>query len=243
MAHARIHRGLLAPGYLSLLTWADGALAANSRTVEIARSVAARSPAVQDDALPLGRLWAGSRYQVLAVCALLLLAVALVFGQTGRYQFVNIDDNECVYQNPEVTDGLSGHGIKAALTQSQANNWVPLTWISHMLDWQVFGRNAGGHHLTNVLLHAATAVLLFLALTQLTGRMWASALAAALFAVHPSAGGIRGLGNRAEGRAQRGVLRAALWAYGSYARRRFSLPRYAASWCSSPSGSWPSRCS
>ena len=106
---------------------------------------------------------------LLAVCALLALAVGLTFGQTGRYQFVNIDDDECVYQNREVTDGLSKHGLKSALTQSQSEAWVPLTSISHMLDWQVYGDNAGGHHLTNVLLHAAAAVLLFLALTQLAG--------------------------------------------------------------------------
>ena len=183
-----------------------------------------------------------------------MLAVGLAFGQTRRYQFVNIDDDECVYQNRKVTDGLSKHGITSAFTQSQADSWVPLTFISHLLDWQVYGGNAGGHHLTNVLLHAAAAVLLFLALTQLTGcstgfqprsstgfqpvdkarpgwpcyAIWSSAAVAALFALHPL---------RAESVAwvteRKDVLSGvffglALWAYAGYARCPFSLTRYAA---------------
>ena len=121
----------------------------------------------------------GNRNQVLAVCGFLLLAVGLVFGQTIRYGFVNFDDNETVYENSQVTQGLSGHGVAWAFTHRHVFNWVPLTCISHMLDWQLYGANAGGHHLTNVLLHAATTVLLLLILRSMTGRLWPSALAAA----------------------------------------------------------------
>ena len=72
-----------------------------------------------------------------------------------------------------------------AFTHAQVANWIPLTTLSHMLDCQLFGLHAGGHHLVNVLLHAATAVLLFLVLRQMTGSLWRSAFVAAVFAVHP----------------------------------------------------------
>ncbi len=121
---------------------------------------------------------------VLGVCGFLLLAVLLVFGQTIRHEFVNFDDDLFVYENPQVTDGLTVHGIVWALTEI-GFQWRPLTWVSHMIDWQLYGPRAGGHHLTNVLLHAATAVLLFLVFSRMTGRVWPSALVAALFAVHP----------------------------------------------------------
>ena len=126
------------------------------------------------------------RYATLAVCGLLLLAVGLVFGQTVHYDFVNLDDDRCVYANPQVTQGLTASGIVWALTHRKGGaGWAPLTWISHMLVWQFYGANAGAHHLTNVLLHGTTAVLLFLVLRSMTGRLWPSALAAALFAIHP----------------------------------------------------------
>jgi tetratricopeptide (TPR) repeat protein len=121
----------------------------------------------------------------LAVCGLLLLAVGLVFGQTIDHGFVDYDDHLYVNKNPHVCGGLTPQGIVWAFTQSCEANWHPLTWISLMLDYQVYGLSAGGYHLTNVLLHAATAVLLFLVLQQMTGRFWPSALATALFAVHP----------------------------------------------------------
>ena len=92
---------------------------------------------------------------------------------------------EYVYENPQVSRGLTAQGIAWAFTHSHGANWHPLTWLSHMLDCQLYGLSAGGHHLTNVLLHAATAVLLFLVLRRMTGGFWPSALVAALFAVHP----------------------------------------------------------
>ena len=119
------------------------------------------------------------------VCALLLLAVGLVFGRTVGHEFVNYDDGNYVSANPAVAGGLTAAGIRWAFTQRHADNWHPLTWLSHMLDVRLYGLNAWGHHLSSVLLHAAAAIALFLLLRSLTGRLWPSALAAALFAIHP----------------------------------------------------------
>ena len=118
-------------------------------------------------------------------CLLLALAVWAVFGQTLHYGFVNYDDNRFVFENSAITQGLSLRGVVSAFTHSNADEWYPLTSLSHMADWQLYGRNAGGHHLTNVLLHAATAILLFLALRSLTGAFWRSAFVAGVFALHP----------------------------------------------------------
>jgi tetratricopeptide (TPR) repeat protein len=114
-----------------------------------------------------------------------VLAVGLVFGQVIRHEFVNYDDFDFVCCNSHLSQGVTAEGIGWALTYFHGHYWVPLTWLSLMLDFQLYGFNAGGHHLTNVLLHAATTVLLFLVLRRLTGGFWRSALVAALFAVHP----------------------------------------------------------
>jgi tetratricopeptide (TPR) repeat protein len=109
----------------------------------------------------------------------------MAFGQTAHFDFVNYNDDVYVYDNPAVEKGLSWQAVGWAFTHSQVANWIPLTTLSHMLDCQLFGLNAGGHHLVNVLLHAASAVLLFLVLRQMTGSLWRSAFVAAVFAVHP----------------------------------------------------------
>lgn len=109
----------------------------------------------------------------------------LVFGQTLRHEFVNYDDDTYVYENPTITAGLTVAGVARAFTHSHARNWHPLTTLSHMLDCQLFGLGAGGHHFTNVLLHSVSAVLLFLLLRKMTNSTWRSAFVAALFAVHP----------------------------------------------------------
>jgi protein O-mannosyl-transferase len=119
------------------------------------------------------------------VCVALVALTWAVFGQTLRNDFVNFDDHAYVYENPEVTNGLTLHGIAWAFTHDHARNWHPLTTISHMLDCQLFGLNASGHHFTNVLLHTVAVVLLFLLLRQLTGTFWRSAFIAAVFAIHP----------------------------------------------------------
>ena len=164
----------------------------------------------------------------LAICGLLLLAVGTVFGQTIRHGFVNYDDGPYVVENPQVTRGLSADGIAWAFTHSHASNWHPLTWISHMLDCRLYGLEPGGHHLTNVLLHAATAILLFLVLLEMTGEVWPSALTAAVFAVHPlRAESVAWVAERKD--VLSGLLFVAtLAAYAGYVRRPFSLARYLA---------------
>ena len=109
----------------------------------------------------------------------------MVFGQTVHYGFVNYDDDQFVYANPHIAPGLTGQGIVWAFTHFEGHYWIPLSRLSSMLDCQFYGLNAGGHHLTNVLLHAAATILLFLIFWRMTGGLWPSALVAALFAVHP----------------------------------------------------------
>ena len=125
------------------------------------------------------------RLKTLAVCTFLLLGAVLVFGQTVRHEFIDFDDNDFVYQNAHVSRGLTAPGIIWAFAQFHAHYWIPLSRLSAMLDCQLYGLWAGGHHLTNVLLHATTAGLLFLVLWRMTGGLWTSALVAAVFAVHP----------------------------------------------------------
>jgi tetratricopeptide (TPR) repeat protein len=116
---------------------------------------------------------------------LLALAVWAVFGQTLRFDFVNYDDNRYVYENPVVKNGLTLENIGWAFTHNVASNWHPLTVISYMADASLYGTKPAGYHLTNVLLHALTAVLLFVVLNEMTGALWRSAFVAAVFAIHP----------------------------------------------------------
>jgi tetratricopeptide (TPR) repeat protein len=144
-----------------------------------------RDAARQDDLLSASRPAARSGRPIVLSCGFLLLAIGLVFGQTVRHAFVNLDDNVYVYENPHVARGLTVPGFVWAFSHSHVANWHPLTWISLMLDCQLYGLHAGGHHLTNVLLHAATAILLLLVLRRMTGDLWPSVFVAALFAIHP----------------------------------------------------------
>jgi tetratricopeptide (TPR) repeat protein len=127
----------------------------------------------------------GERRMVWVICLLLAAITFAVFGQTLRHGFVNYDDNRYVYENSTVTNGLTGAGIAQAFAHGSLANWDPLTTLSHMLDCQIHGLQPGGHHLTDVLLHTASAVLLFFALRKLTGALWQSAFVAAVFAIHP----------------------------------------------------------
>ena len=119
------------------------------------------------------------------VALALFLGVFAVFGQVGGHGFLHFDDDEYVYDNPHVSTGLTPGNLRWALTAFHSNNWHPVTWVSHMLDCQLFGLHAGPHHLVNVLLHALNGVLLFLLLRRSSGAHWRSALAAAIFALHP----------------------------------------------------------
>jgi protein O-mannosyl-transferase len=127
----------------------------------------------------------GRRNAVSGMCVLLAVAVFLVFGQTLRYDFVNYDDDQYFYANPQVQHGLTWRGVAWAFQTTYAANWHPLTWLSLMLDAEIFGSDPAGPHLTNVILHAVNTVLLFLLLRRLTGAHWRSAMVAALFAIHP----------------------------------------------------------
>ena len=132
-----------------------------------------------------GRRQAPSRSQVVLVYLFLAAITWMVFGQTMRHDFVNFDDHVYVYDNPLVTRGLTINGIVSAFTHPHARNWHPLTTISHMLDCQLYGLNAGGHHFTNLALHTIAVLLLFRVLRVTTGALWPSAFVAALFAIHP----------------------------------------------------------
>ncbi len=115
----------------------------------------------------------------------LAVAVLAIYWQTLGYQFIGFDDDAYIQNNPSVRGGLTWAGIGWAFTTIRYFYWQPLTWLSHMLDCQVYGLNPGGHHFTSVLLHTADSVLLFLLLLRMTGRLYRSAFAAALFALHP----------------------------------------------------------
>jgi len=108
-----------------------------------------------------------------------------VFIQTLRYDFVNYDDPSYVYQNTRITSGMNFASVAWAFSHVHSENWHPLTTITHMLDCQLYGLNAGWHHFTNVILHSLAVLLLFIALEQMTGALWRSAFVSAVFAVHP----------------------------------------------------------
>ena len=126
-----------------------------------------------------------SRCLIVFVCIALAGLIWLVLGQTLWHDFINYDDPRYVYENTTITGGLTIKGIAWAFTHVHSLNWHPLTTISHMLDCQLYGLKPGWHHFTNVLLHALAAILLFLALQQMTGALWRSAFVAAVFAIHP----------------------------------------------------------
>lgn len=129
---------------------------------------------------------AQSRKQWLAaICIGLAAATFCIYLPITKDAFINFDDNAYVTDNPHVKAGLTWSGIVWAFKSGYAANWHPLTWISHMVDCQLFGLNPAGHHLMNVLIHTANAVLLFIVLNSMTGAMWRSAFVAALFAWHP----------------------------------------------------------
>jgi tetratricopeptide (TPR) repeat protein len=121
----------------------------------------------------------------LVIGAVLALATLAVYLPAVKMTFISFDDPDYVWRNPRVVGGLTWDGVWWSLTHSFASNWHPLTWMSHMLDYQIYGLNAGGHHATSILFHAANTLLVFFVLREITGALWRSALVAALFALHP----------------------------------------------------------
>jgi len=115
----------------------------------------------------------------------LILATVAVFWQVRNYGYVYLDDHSYVTENPHVQGGLNQKAVAWAFTSTHMGFWIPITWLSFMLDVELFGLSWGGYHLTNVLLHTANTLLLFLILGRTTQRLWRSAFVAALFALHP----------------------------------------------------------
>jgi tetratricopeptide (TPR) repeat protein len=124
-------------------------------------------------------------WKIALVCIALTAAVWLIFAQTLRHGFVNIDDGIYVFRNRRITAGLTREGIGWFFNHTYCDYWAPLLAISHMADCQLYGLWPGGHHLTNIILFNATVLLLFAFLRQLTGALWRSAFVAAAWAVHP----------------------------------------------------------
>ncbi|MGA2243598.1 MAG: tetratricopeptide repeat protein [Verrucomicrobiota bacterium] len=126
-----------------------------------------------------------ARHRVLIACLGLVLATAGLYWPVTHHDFINVDDPRFVTENSQVQAGLTWSGAVWALHSVYTESWQPVTWLSHMLDCQLWGLNAGGHHLTSLLFHLANTVLVFLWLRQITQAFWRSACVAALFALHP----------------------------------------------------------
>ncbi|MGD9054086.1 MAG: hypothetical protein PVG17_19680, partial [Desulfobacterales bacterium] len=119
------------------------------------------------------------------ICLFFAIVTLAVYWQVGNFSFINYDDPLYVTKNSQVQAGLTLKSFIWSFTTTHAANWHPSTWLSHMLDVQLFGLNSGKHHLTNVFFHIANTVLLFLILRKMTSEIWKSAFVAALFALHP----------------------------------------------------------
>jgi len=119
------------------------------------------------------------------ICVFLALVTFALYWPVIGFEFNNYDDAQYITDNSQIHSGLTGENILWAFTTGRASNWHPLTWLSHMLDCQLYGLNPAGHHLTNLLFHIANTLLLFGLLRRMTGAVWRSAFVAALFALHP----------------------------------------------------------
>ena len=160
----------------------DRAAAAPKRRSAGPSPVATQSP-LSDSALPLaGAIFSG---RALWISIALIAANVVIYSAVLHYGFVRWDDPEYVSENPYISGGLTWSGVSWAFATGSANYWHPLTWLSHMLDVQLFGLDAGRHHLINVLLHIANTLLLFGLLHSATGTLGRSSFVAGLFALHP----------------------------------------------------------
>jgi protein O-mannosyl-transferase len=120
-----------------------------------------------------------------SICLFLIMTTLAVYWQVQSHEFIYYDDIEYVRENVNVKAGLTPASIVWAFTTSHATNWHPITWLTHMLDYQLYGSHPQGHFLTNLFFHIANALLLFLVLLRMTGAIWQSGFVAALFALHP----------------------------------------------------------
>ena len=119
------------------------------------------------------------------ICLLLVISTLAIYWQVRNHEFVSLDDEVYIINNFHIQEGLTFDGFVWAFTSIHAANWHPLTWLSHMLDVQLYGMKAGRHHLTNLLFHISNTLLLFLVFRRMTGALWHSAFVAAFFALHP----------------------------------------------------------
>ena len=133
----------------------------------------------------MNKLNISSGNRKLIVYVFLALAVLAVFWQVNHYDFVTLDDDVYVTGNSHLQSGFTPNGLRWAFSTTYAQYWHPVTWLSLMLDYKLFGLNAGGYHVTNVLLHLLSALLLFMLFNRMTGEIWKSAFVAAVFALHP----------------------------------------------------------
>ena len=123
--------------------------------------------------------------QKLIIYIVLALATLAVFWQVNQYDFTNFDDQVYVIENSHIQSGITLDGFRWAFSTKNADLWNPLIWLSFMFDYQLYSLNAGGYHLTNLILHILSALLLFWLFDRMTGEIWKSAFVAALFALHP----------------------------------------------------------
>jgi len=130
-------------------------------------------------------LAAKRRWRVPLLCVVLLVVIGWTFLPTLQCSFLFVDDQSYVVENPHVKDGFTWTNVGAAFTSMGNSNWHPVTWLSHMLDCQLYGLKPKWHHLTNVIIHACNVMLVFLVLRKLTGATWRSWAAALLFGIHP----------------------------------------------------------
>jgi protein O-mannosyl-transferase len=133
----------------------------------------------------LGKVNISSQKQKLIVYIVLTVVTIAVFWQVNKFNFINIDDDVYVTKNIHVQSGITLNGLRWAFSTTHAEFWHPLTWFSLMLDYHLYGLNAGGYHLTNLVLHILSTLLLFWLFCRMTGAVWKSAFVAALFALHP----------------------------------------------------------
>jgi tetratricopeptide (TPR) repeat protein len=121
----------------------------------------------------------------LLISILLIVVTAAIYCQVVRFDYICLDDESYITENHNLDSGITGESLRWAFTSFDCYNWHPITWISYLLDVQLYGNNASGHHLTNLILHLANTLLLFLLLARITKRNWPSAFVAAIFALHP----------------------------------------------------------
>jgi tetratricopeptide (TPR) repeat protein len=125
-----------------------------------------------------------SRTNILLFLVLTIITL-ITYLQVSRFEFVAYDDDSYVYQNPHIRGGLGLAGVKWAFETFHSANWHPLTWVSHMMDVELFGLDAGKHHLVNLIIHILNTLLVFITFNRMTGRTWENAFIAACFALHP----------------------------------------------------------